>query len=347
MLKRINPYWYFQIGGWLVFSFINAANFTQSNKESTLFFLKFLFFLFLSGIIVTHICKLFITHYELTKKKILTQIISIIALGLIAGLMFSIVSNWAGLKILGLGGNDTLAAKIESLINFSFLSVFWLLVFFSFHFIKNYNRAEIDFLKKEAQFKELELQQLRSQLNPHFLFNAMNSIRALIDEDPKRARASMTQLSELLRSALMSDKLRLVSIIDELKIVSNYLELEKIRFEERLQYNMETVAPHKVFLIPPMLLQTITENAVKHGISQLPSGGTIEIKFEYASPFIHIIVLNDGEIKINNSATGIGIENTKKRISLIMNGGDISIEALKSEKKVKTLIRLPFIQDKA
>jgi two-component system, LytTR family, sensor kinase len=346
MLKRINPYWYFQIGGWLLFSITNAANFTKSNKPDLLIFFKFFFFLFFSGILITHVSKIFIVKYELTKKKIYTQVFSILILGFIAGLVFSIVSNWAGLRILGLGANNAFAAKLENLINFSYLSVFWHLIFFAFHFIKNYSKAEIDFLKREAQFKEIELQQLRSQLNPHFLFNSMNSIRALIDEDPKRARASMTQLSDLLRSALMSDKLKLISIEDELKIVNNYLELEKIRFEERLNFKIDEIKPENTFLIPPMLLQTIVENAVKHGISQLPSGGTIDIKFEQENDFINIIVENDGEIRNNHNTTGIGLENTKKRIELTMNGkGRIEIQDFKLEKKVKTTIQLPYIKN--
>ncbi len=346
MLKKINPYWYFQIGGWLFFSIINAINLTKTNNADFLFFLRFFFFLFSSGILITQICKFFILKYELTRKKLYTQIFSILILGVIAGLLFSIISNWAGLRILGFEVNNSFSGKLENLFNYTYLSVFWLLIFFSFHFIKNYNKSEIDFLKREAQFKELELQQLRSQLNPHFLFNAMNSIRALIDEDPKRARASMTKLSELLRSALMSDRLRLVSIEDELKIVDNYLELEKIRFEDRLQFKIASISPENTFLIPPMLLQTIVENAVKHGISQLPSGGTIEIIFEKDVDFINIIVLNDGVLKTNNNSTGIGIENTKKRIELTMNGkGSVSIEAIADVKKVKTIIQLPHLKN--
>ncbi len=346
MLKKINPYWYFQIGGWLFFSILNAINLTKTNNADFLFFLKFFFFLFISGVFITQICKFFIVKYELTRKKLYTQIFSILTLGIVAGLLFSIISNWAGLRILGFEVNNSFSGKLENLFNYTYLSVFWLLIFFSFHFIKNYNKSEIDFLKREAQFKELELQQLRSQLNPHFLFNAMNSIRALIDEDPKRARASMTKLSELLRSALMSDRLRLVSIEDELKIVDNYLELEKIRFEDRLQFKIASISPENTFLIPPMLLQTIVENAVKHGISQLPSGGTIEIIFEKDVDFINIIVLNDGELKTNSNSTGIGIENTKKRIELTMNGnGSVTIEDLKAVKKVKTIIQLTHIKN--
>jgi two-component system, LytTR family, sensor kinase len=346
MLKRINPYWYFQIGGWLFFSIINAANFTKSGKPDALFFFKFLFFLFFTGVGITQICKQFIVKYELTKKKLYTQIISILVLGIIAGLMFSIVSNWAGLRILGFEANNSFLGKLENLFNYTYLSVFWLLVFFSFHFIKNYNKAEIDFLKKEAQFKEIELQQLRSQLNPHFLFNAMNSIRALIEEDPKRARTSMTMLSELLRSALISDRLKLISIEEELKIVNNYLALEKIRFEERLQFTIAVLEQAATFLIPPMLLQTIVENAVKHGISQLPSGGTIEINFQKDGDFMNIIVINDGEIKQNQNSTGIGLENTKKRIELTMNGkGSVKIQELRETKKVKTIIQLPYIKN--
>jgi sensor histidine kinase YesM len=121
-----------------------------------------------------------------------------------------------------------------------------------------------------SSVKEAELRALKSQVNPHFIFNSLNSLRALIDEDPARARMAVTQLANLLRYSLQSGQLETVPFEDELDVVNDYLALEQVRHEERLRLRLD-IAPEALQLpIPPMLLQTLVENAVKYGISPRP-----------------------------------------------------------------------------
>ena len=125
---------------------------------------------------------------------------------------------------------------------------------------------------------EIELNNLKSQLNPHFIFNALNSIRALVDENPLKSKQAINQLSNILRNSLASDKKGLTKFEDELKIVKDYLGLESIRFEERLKTEFDIHPESQKFLVPPLMIQTLVENGIKHGISKLTPGGVIQLK---------------------------------------------------------------------
>jgi LytS/YehU family sensor histidine kinase len=143
----------------------------------------------------------------------------------------------------------------------------------------------------------------------------LNSIRALIDLEPSKAKESVTTLSNLLRRSLIFGKENLVSLQEELDMVSNYLELEKIRFEERLDVTWKLDPALSTFQVPPFSLQMLVENAIKHGISNLVHGGEIIIETYKNNNDVIISVTNSGEIT-GTVDTGIGIENTKRRLAL-------------------------------
>lgn len=195
------------------------------------------------------------------------------------------------------------------------LVLFWNSIYFTFHFFQKSRKQELNNISLEASRNEIELKNLRSQLNPHFLFNSLNSIRALIDLEPSKAKESVTTLSNLLRRSLILGKENLVSLEEELEMVSNYLELEKIRFEERLEVKWILDDSLRLFQIPPFSMQMLVENAIKHGISNLVHGGTIIIETKKEDSKVVISVSNSG--KIGEAVdTGIGIENTKRRLAL-------------------------------
>jgi LytS/YehU family sensor histidine kinase len=196
---------------------------------------------------------------------------------------------------------------------------FWVLLYFVFHFLDNYNTT----LRYEAKINEIRLNHLKSQLNPHFIFNALNSVRALVDEDPAKAKSAITQISNMLRFSLMMDKKQVIDLADELATVKDYLALESIRFEERLQVEYQIEDGSYAYKIPPMMLQTIVENAIKHGISNLVKGGLIEIKCrEGLQDELYIQVKNSGQyaplpVGKQRDEDGHGIDNTQQRLSLL------------------------------
>jgi len=195
----------------------------------------------------------------------------------------------------------------------------WLCLYFFYHLFDRLNRSEIERFRLMTCVKEAELRALKSQVNPHFIFNSLNSLRALIDEEPERARMAVTQLANLLRYSLQSGQLETVPFEDELGIVNDYLALEQVRHEERLRLRLD-IAPEALKLpIPPMLLQTLVENAVKYGITPRPDGGEIAIVARSSGGELRIQVMNPGEIEHDGKATstGLGLRNAAERLRLI------------------------------
>ncbi len=211
----------------------------------------------------------------------------------------------------------------------------WTIFYFAFHYVDRYNKS----LKAETAAREVELSNLKAQLNPHFIFNALNSIRALVDEDPRKSKESITQLSHILRNSLVSDRKKLVPFSEELKTVMDYLALESIRYEERLSTKFDIDRNSGRFNVPPLMLQTLVENGIKHGISNLKHGGEIQIATKVKGKHLHLEIRNSGQLKDSHKdGTGFGIENTKKRLSLIF--GELSKFEIKNENSTSVLCKL-------
>lgn len=170
-------------------------------------------------------------------------------------------------------------------------------------------------LELAASNKESELKNLRSQLNPHFLFNSLNSIRALVDLDPVKAKTGITTLSNLLRQSLMLGRENQVTLDRELEMVKNYLDLEKIRFEERLMIDWQVDEGLKEFKVIPFSIQMMVENAIKHGISNLKEGGIVRIIAKENDKHIELIVENSGKLG-SHTDLGVGIQNIRQRLQL-------------------------------
>ena len=185
---------------------------------------------------------------------------------------------------------------VVGVINLTGISLFWALVYFSVHFIESYKKKEIETLIWEAAVKDHELKTLKSQLNPHFMFNAMNSIRSLIEEDPESAKSALTKLSNILRYSLVMERAEKIPLEDELEAVKDYLDLERIRFEERLKYNFDIDSGSVKIEIPPMMIQTLVENGIKHGISKKTKGGEITIRSNIKNSKLHVEIRNSGHL---------------------------------------------------
>jgi signal transduction histidine kinase len=199
----------------------------------------------------------------------------------------------------------------------------WLCLYFFYHVFDRLNRSEIERFQLMSSVKEAELRALKSQVNPHFIFNSLNSLRALIDEDPKRARMAVTQLANLLRYSLQSGQLETVPFEDELDVVNDYLALEQVRHEERLRLRLDIGPDVHRLPIPPMLLQTLVENAVKYGISARAEGGEIAIVARNEGGSLRIQVTNPGEVARGGrgASTGVGLHNAAERLRLIFGDG--------------------------
>jgi len=316
MNKKQNIYWICQVGGWTFFAALNLFFFKLSYSTNLKDILNYMIWLPV-GITITHVFRYLLLKFNVLRLSIFSQIPIVIISGFInAFLFFSLTVGLA--KVFGIiTYKIDIVAAVSNILSLTVIFIFWSLIYFGFHFFDNYKKTEIQNLKLEANTKEIELNQLKSQLNPHFMFNSMNSIRALVDEDPKRAKIAITQLSNILRNTLMMHKNKFITLEEELVLVKDYLELEHIRYEERLSFTIN-VDPNTVFLqIPPMMIQTLVENGIKHGISKYPEGGEIKISAAKTDDVFIIKIINTGQLNHNTAETGFGVANTTNRLELL------------------------------
>jgi LytS/YehU family sensor histidine kinase len=188
--------------------------------------------------------------------------------------------------------------------------------------LRRANLAEAQALRLEVAAKDAELRALQAQVNPHFFFNSMNSVRALIYEDPEAAAEMIDQLASVMRYALQSGQHDTVPLAAEIEAVQAYLAIEKIRFEERMQISIDIGVGLDLVRIPPMSLQTLVENAVKYGVEASATGSEIRIRAQRMQHGgVHIEIANMGAIAPFANSTRIGLLNTRKRLALALGDG--------------------------
>src|SRR4030066_1617754 len=277
-LSRKQLYWISQITGWLFFIGINLFIISSFEEVPWQRVLVWIFLGFL-GIVFTHLLRGIIRKNTWLNLPLKNTIPRILASSIIAGaVIYALV--FAASYVAGTFRQDenNIARLIAGVVNSSILVLLWSLIYFVIHYMENYKKKEIESLIWEAAVKDYELKTLKSQLNPHFMFNAMNSIRALIEEDPESAKVAITKLSNILRYSLQMERMERVSLGEEIETVKNYLDLERIRFEDRLKYKLDIERNTEKIEIPPMMIQTLVENGIKHGVAKRTEGGEIQVK---------------------------------------------------------------------
>lgn len=317
-MSKSKIYWLCQTIGWSFYGLLNFVIYTflkgafEANEFLVVLF-QIVFY-----ILSTNALRWIIKKYDWVLFKSVKLIPFLILSNLILGLfnyLFLILMSYA---------LDILVYSVEiKPINITFgilgpaaMYFLWSLVYFAYHYFEQHNSS----LQYKALIKEAELSHLRSQLNPHFIFNALNSIKALVDEDPIKSKQAINQLSSIFRNSLSVEKKKLVRLDEEMNTVRAYLGLEGIRYEERLCVKMDLSDTASSILIPPMMIQTLVENGIKHGISKLKEGGKICIKTYLDSENLNIQIRNTGVFlpaADRQSEGGYGIENTRERLSII------------------------------
>ena len=275
----------------------------------------------LAGIFVTHIFREVIRRagwLRLTVEKALPKFLVGVLLTCLAGALIRILMvDFLDFLSLARGKASFLSRVMGLTLENGLTIIPWTLIYYFYHYIENSRKQQLDTLKLEALVKELELKTIKAHINPHFIFNALNSIRALIDENPVRARAAVTELSNILRSSMQAEKLETVTFEKELNIVKDYLALEYIRFEDRLQVEYDIDEDTLDQPIPPMMLQTLVENAIKHGISRQVDGGKVKIVSDFKDNFHELVIFNTGRLNGSRNADGFGLASTKNRLQLL------------------------------
>ena len=296
-------------------------------------------------IFLTHQLRRIIKKYNWVELPITQSVTRIIASVMVMAMILALINIPSDFDALQdqIGDEISIVEIIQYVLFWGKPLMFWALFYTSYNYFQRKSEMEVDKVRLEASIRETEAKVLRAQMNPHFMFNALNSIRALILEDPAKAQKGITQLSNILRSSLLADRRKTVSLAEELRTVDDYLALEKIRYEERLQVKKDIAADSLNFQIPPMLLQTLIENAIKHGVSKPIKGGFVALETKQLDGKLHIKISNTGHLGATDSG-GFGLENTAQRLKLIY-GEEAQFSIEQTEKDIVTaeiLIPLPL-----
>ena len=305
-----------QIVGWSLYAILNLVLFALADGD--LAQSQIVGQILLTGYFIssTHLYRNLIVKWGwlriLSPRLIPRIIISIIVLS-VSCFIFELVLNT--LLDIGVADGDVLGWIVSQFFGSLFLYFIWSLIYFVYHYFENYKSA----LKYQASINEIQLNKLKSQLNPHFIFNGLNSIRALIDEDPGKAKQAVTQLSNILRNTLGMNEKKLINFSEELRTVKDYLDLENVRYEERLKTVLNIHPESHRFVVPPLMVQTLVENGIKHGIANLVDGGLLQLTTEVNNGEMKIQIRNSGHYKNGQSGTkgGYGIANTVQRLKLL------------------------------
>lgn len=320
-MKAKSIYWVAQFAGWLAYGAllliaIASDEDEQVNVETWISVISWI----ILGISITHLQRFIFLRLGWLEMKLPQLIPWLLLSSTLSALLINACLLGIDLLLNRLYGYDvsdelTPSNIILSAISMAIMVVFWNAFYFTFHFFQVSRKQEVSNLVLSASNRESELKNLRSQLNPHFLFNSLNSIRALVDIEPAKAKTSITTLSNLLRQSLLMGRENTVTVEQELAIVRNYLDLEKIRFEERLLVHWEIDDSLLNKQIPPFSVQMMAENAIKHGISELKDGGEVVVSVVRSGRGFELKIANSG-VLAERVDLGVGIANIKQRLDL-------------------------------
>ena len=333
-------YWLFQAIGWTIYS-IGTFIIIASMASLTVAFTNMLIITG-SGLLISHGLRRLYGHRIWQQphfaRSVLLYLLTLLVAAvlwesIIVGSMFVVYSwfrpadfNWL--------------TAMYYLINYFLTLLIWTLLYQGYQTYRRQRRAEVENLKLQLALKEAQLQGLKFQMNPHFLFNALNSIRTLALDSPTETRDMVSRLSGLLRYTLNSDERNTVELGQELEIVKHYLAIEKVRFESRLAVEWEIDQTLLTTEVLPLSVQTLVENAVKHGIANRPEGGTVRIRILNHNERLVIEVANEGQLP-QTVKENVGFRNTRERLALQF-GQIASLTLQQRQQWVVATIQLPI-----
>ena len=380
-MKKSKLYWLLQLAGWcslLLINFLPVAALLPILPMA----LVNIFILFV-GIFSSHLYRLFIKKRKWVDLKVVKLIPKVVGAsvlqGAITGGLYFVAIIFAfavyvqynpegALDLMGLSGGEDIMDEetveqikelnqskftprvfigiiISAMMQYAIFYISWSALYFAYQFLQKNRQVEIEKWKLQASVKDAELSALKSQVNPHFIFNSLNNIRSLVAEDTEKARDSITHLSELLRFSVQFDQYEKANLEKEIEVVKDYLELESIQLEERLSFKFELDEESLDMPIPPMSIQTLVENAIKHSINNLPNGGEICVESELTNHYLNIYVKNTGQLKEDKDPKkrkGIGIKNARERLRLLYGeNASLTVENL-NENMVCATIKIPL-----
>jgi len=318
-------YWKCQLLGWCTVSVYWAYTvYTRDNYGVFYTFCNYVLDVGI-GIFLTHMYRTYALKANWSQLPIKRLLVRVIPSILLLAVLYVLLNNlkWYGYWTLIAEQDKDIWVSLlywdPILLTGLRLMSIWILAYHLYHYYQKEVVTAREYAQLSLVAKQAQLDNLSAQLNPHFLFNSLNSIKSLIVENPNVARRGIDLLSDLLRSSLYEKDKELISIKNELALVKDYIELEKLRFEERLTIDITIDKTLNHFKIPALSIQLLVENAIKHGIDKIIEGGLITLKIGKNGDQVYIQVQNPGKLTDTKSARGLGLMNLKKRLELQYN----------------------------
>ena len=313
---RLPSFWKIQIGGWLIYLVMLYVTFFSVAPEGS--FLRLLAikgFRTLVGFCLT--CLLRLVYRRFGNRLSLEKTIALVLAGAIT---LGLAWTWIEIAFSALTSPtfdfaSTVARSPRIALDYAMTVTAWSALYFGIKSWLAWQRERESALASAALANAAQLEVLRYQLNPHFLFNSLNSLRASIDEDPRRARQMVTRLAEFLRYSLLTDGAQEVPLHKEIEAAQNYLAIEKVRFEDKLLVEFEVVEEARDFRVPCFLLNPLVENAVKHGFDNSPKPLKIVVAARMENDALLLEVSNTGSLGGGENGTGIGLKNLRERLA--------------------------------
>jgi len=336
-------YWLCQLIGWLGMVAIETINYTffivgKFNIE----LVKALLIYAVGGVLLTHLFKMVLSKtnfFQKSKTSIWLVAFASTFILSVALVLISFIPNLFQKNGMEAFTTLTLIYFLGLVMNWMRYISVWIIIYFLYKILQQNNIIIKEKLMIENLAKTTELELLKTQLNPHFLFNALNSIKALVIINPEQSRDAIVKLSELLRFTLQYGKEKLIPIKDEITEVRKYLELEQLRFGKRLtvEYNIDENTLSQT--VPPAIVLTLAENAVKHGVTKEIEDSIIVITATLENNNLVVKVNNNGHYKPTD-ITGIGLKHITKRLDEIFQGKAVFSICQEDKNVVATIIIL-------
>lgn len=309
-------YWFCQLFGWTLLIGVEYLAYVVSDG-----FQPDSFYLAIANIILgiglTHLYRYIIRRGNWVRLPFLQLAPRVLLSVLVLALIMTLLNYYFDQQIIPDMFIDEPLPFLGYMLSWGKAMLAWVLSYTVYHYVERSRQAEIKHILLTTSIRETEARVLRSQLNPHFMFNALNSIRALVHENPQKAQQSITQLSNLLRNSLLADRRKTVELREEIKTVEDYLALEKVRYEDRLASRIHLDSRTLYWQVPPMMLQTLVENAIKHGVSKAVGGGFVEVMSALVDNQLHVTIRNTGVLGNPSASGGVGLDNTSQRLHLL------------------------------
>jgi hypothetical protein len=301
-------YWLCQLAGWGSYTAFGIWITAQSTPVTAGLVVNWLIF-FATIVLLTHILRAQIRQRQWLNMPVGKSAPRLAAAAILVGLCASLqVIGLDALTARALENRPAVFSVTSGLVG---LCIMWTLLYVA---ITANRRA----MEMRAGLREAQLRALEAQVNPHFLFNSLNTIRGMIVEDPSVAQDMVTRLANILRYNLQREKTSTVPLEREIEIVADYLAIESIRFDDRLKVRMEIQPAAAEAQVPSMLIQTLVENAVKHGIGSRTQSGEIVIRANMRGGALVLEVVNSGQLtQPGAGTTQIGLTNARERLRLL------------------------------